>query len=125
MAKHKHKHRHRRRAGRKRRRPEHGEVGSPPGSLDIDPDAHASSLSLLAFGRDFITERALAVEDLANVRGTAPVVWVNVDGLGDANVMQTVGKVFGLHRLAMEDVVHVQQQSISFLLQQVLLKQLV
>ena len=33
-----------------------------------------------------------------------------VDGLGDADTIKTIGEIFGLHRLALEDVVHVRQR---------------
>lgn len=40
-----------------------------------------------------------------------PVTWINVDGLGDATVITELGRMFNLHRLALEDVVHVHQRA--------------
>jgi magnesium transporter len=39
------------------------------------------------------------------------VVWVDVAGLGDATVIEAIGNLFGLHRLALEDVVNVHQRA--------------
>jgi magnesium transporter len=49
-------------------------------------------------------------EQIREFLGAWPVVWVNVDGLGDAAVIERIGQVFGLHPLALEDVVHVHQR---------------
>jgi magnesium transporter len=38
-------------------------------------------------------------------------MWVNVDGLGDAEVIERIGEMFGLHRLTLEDVIHVHQRA--------------
>ncbi len=40
----------------------------------------------------------------------SPVVWVNVNGLADIGVIQEIGNLFGLHRLALEDAVNVHQR---------------
>jgi Mg2+ and Co2+ transporter CorA len=40
-----------------------------------------------------------------------PVTWVNVEGLGDATVIRQLGELFGLHRLALEDVINVHQRA--------------
>lgn len=92
------------------KRARHGQAGSVPGTLDIDPAAPESTLSLIAYGPDSVDERPLELAELADIRGSAPVVWVNVDGLGDAATMSEVGTAFGIHPLALEDVVHVQQR---------------
>jgi magnesium transporter len=40
-----------------------------------------------------------------------PVTWINVDGLGDAGVIARLGEILKLHRLALEDVLHVHQRA--------------
>jgi magnesium transporter len=49
-------------------------------------------------------------DELAAQRGRWPVLWVNVTGLGDAQLIQDLGRTFGLHPLALEDVVNVHQR---------------
>lgn len=79
--------------------------GSPPGMLVEDPLAAAPKIRVLAYGReghDELTGASLA--DVERLRRERPVVWVNVDGLGDSDVVARLGEMFGLHRLALEDV---------------------
>ncbi len=38
------------------------------------------------------------------------MVWVNVAGLGDVEILRAVATIFGVHHLALEDVVHVHQR---------------
>lgn len=47
---------------------------------------------------------------LAELRDRWAVVWVNVDGVGHADSVDALGREFGLHRLAMEDVMNVHQR---------------
>ena len=39
------------------------------------------------------------------------VTWINIEGLGDAEIIQQFGERFNLHMLALEDVVHVHQRA--------------
>ena len=86
--------------------------GSVPGTLVVDPEAEAPRLSLIAYGPDLHVERSDAsIEEVRRYLGAAPVVWLDVAGLGDAALIQEVGDLFGLHHLALEDVVHVHQHA--------------
>lgn len=85
--------------------------GASPGQLRADPRAPAPSLQLIAYGPDGFAEQA--GPDLAAVRQALerwPVTWLNVDGLGDEQVIAGIGELFGLHKLALEDVLHVHQR---------------
>ncbi len=39
------------------------------------------------------------------------VVWINIDGVDDASLLDRLGKTYGLHPLALEDVVNVRQHA--------------
>jgi magnesium transporter len=97
---------HRRRRFRGRTKP-----GAAPGTIAVDPTAPKPKIRILAYGPDGVQETE--VEDPAEIRGHLdgkPVVWVNVDGLGDAEVLKALGEAFGIHKLALEDVVNVHQR---------------
>ena len=47
---------------------------------------------------------------LVNQLSESPVTWLDIDGLGDADVIEQVGQMFHLHPLALEDVVNVHQR---------------
>lgn len=66
----------------------------------------------MALSAEEVVERRIAhLGELSALRERFPLLWINVDGLGDAAVLQGLGELFGLHRLALEDVVHVHQRA--------------
>ncbi|HYH79919.1 MAG TPA: magnesium/cobalt transporter CorA [Longimicrobium sp.] len=85
--------------------------GSAPGVLQSMPGATAPRVDVFAYGPHEITE--FEAEDLpaiARLRGHYPVIWVNVNAVDHAETVQAIGDGFGLHRLALEDVMHVTQR---------------
>ena len=104
--------------GRGRRRRAHldpgaySAPGTAPGTLAFDPDAPRPSLQLIAYTSDDLLERE--VEDPEEIRRALaewPVVWVNVDGVGHAEVLRQISDIFQLHMLAVEDVVSLGQRA--------------
>jgi len=66
---------------------------------------------LFGFGPEGFEERAVSsVPEVRHWLDKWPVTWVDVDGLGDANVISEIGSLIGMHRLSLEDVVHVHQR---------------
>lgn len=94
-----------------RRRRKHAPPGTSPGTLIADPAAPKPVLTLIAYGQDGVREEPAG--NLATLRSRMaglPVLWLDVAGLGDAATIQAVGEAFGLHRLALEDVINVHQR---------------
>ena len=86
--------------------------GAMPGLLKVDPASPLPEICVVAYGENAFVERKGT--DLAFIQEclrTYAVTWVNVDGLGDARVLQEIGSLFGLHPLAMEDVINLHQRS--------------
>lgn len=85
--------------------------GLPPGTIVVDPNAPPSCLRVTAYGPQRITELEPAtVADIEPLLDDFPVVWVHVAGLGDAETIEATGRLFGLHPLALEDVVNTHQR---------------
>ena len=85
--------------------------GAAPGTIAVDPCASAPVLHVIAYGKDQFLERTnVSVAEVGHLLGKHPVVWLNVDGLGDAETIVAVGKLFGAHNLALEDVVNEHQR---------------
>lgn len=85
--------------------------GAAPGTIVVDPDAPPCRIHAMAFGPEGFQEQAIeAPHDLAPLLQQYSTVWINVDGLGDKEVIQQLGTMFELHRLALEDVVNVHQR---------------
>jgi magnesium transporter len=86
--------------------------GSSPGTIATDPQAPHPRIRVIAYSPESaIEEEVHDVDSITNHLAKWPVVWVNVDGLGDAEVIRQLGNIFDLHRLAMEDVVNVHQRA--------------
>lgn len=87
--------------------------GSSPGLVQhtTPKDVPPPSITVLAYGPDRATETPLEdLDELRRIRGTFPVLWVNVDGVQHIETVRELGTIFGLHRLALEDVVNVPQR---------------
>lgn len=97
--------------GRRLRRYSPGTPGSSPGRLDLPPGAPPPQVHLMAWGPDAFEERQdVELHTLPALLLRFPVVWLDVSGLGDADVLRALGQLFTLHPLALEDVVHVGQR---------------
>jgi len=78
-----------------------------PGTL-IEPEgAPAPVISVMAYDRTRLVERTLSdAAELESLLREYDVVWVNVNGLGDVDLLQALGEIFELHPLALEDVLN-------------------
>ena len=86
--------------------------GSSPGEFTGDPAAPEPVLDAILFGPEAIVEEpGVDPASLSSLRGRHPVVWLNVNGLGNAATIRAIGEEFGLHGLAMEDVMHTHQRT--------------
>ena len=85
----------------------HQKPGTAPGTLSAAPGASAPALTLFTFSADQLDEfRVTSWDHLAAdvERFSERTLWLNVDGLGDIATIGAIGKHFGLHPLALEDV---------------------
>lgn len=86
-------------------------VGRAPGSVVPAADAPPTHIRLMAFGPDALVESEIArVEDLLAPCNQGDVRWVDVAGTGNAEELVRLGDIFGLHALALEDVVNGNQR---------------
>ncbi len=86
--------------------------GSTPGSLVSDPEAPFPEIRVMAWSDGDLFEKApVSLEELEEHLGKWPMVWINVDGLGDTGTLGKLGEIFDIHKLALEDVVHVHQRA--------------
>lgn len=87
------------------------EPGSDPGTLYIEEGAAPTVIVLIDYCQSKATRLQLASpEDCIPHLDTESVSWVDVQGLGNEDVLQRLGKVFGLHPLVLEDIVNVPQR---------------
>jgi magnesium transporter len=87
-------------------------MGSRPGVLVAHPDALPPEIRAMAYGPDTLVEKEIArPEELRGLVGVHPVLWIDVNGLGDPEVVSQVGDVFDAHRLMLEDAVNMGQRA--------------
>ncbi len=95
----------------KRRR--HIVPGEAPGLLKLSGDSPAKPplITLIEYGPDYLEERKdVDSDELLPHLNNELVTWINIDGLGDLNILRILGKRFNLHPLALEDVLDTGQR---------------
>ncbi|MCW5626938.1 MAG: magnesium/cobalt transporter CorA [Burkholderiales bacterium] len=88
-------------------------AGLPPGSLVYvgNRPPHPTHMSLLDYDEHHVEERDLdRVEECLPFKDKATVTWINVDEIGDAELMASFGRVMGFHPLMLEDILNTDQR---------------
>lgn len=90
---------------------------SPSGSLPGTVTAHEKALAPKIHVIDYsVTDFAeydmnpADVNQLTELKDRNSVSWIDVQGLGDATLIENIGQIFNLHPLALEDVVNIPQR---------------
>ncbi len=82
--------------------------GAPPGTLLDVPEAPPAKIRLLAYDPEKHVEADLDdLEDVSGYLEKYDVVWLDIEGLGDADLLEDVGELFEFPLLALEDVQYV------------------
>jgi len=86
--------------------------GTAPGSLTSIPGSPPSAIRVMAYGEhEFLEREVQSVDEIRELRNRYSVIWVDVEGLGDAAIVAKLGDLFGLHPLALEDVLNTHQRA--------------
>ncbi|MBX7168610.1 MAG: magnesium/cobalt transporter CorA [Pirellulales bacterium] len=86
--------------------------GAAPGSVVVNPESQAPLVQVMAFGPAGCRElRINKIDEIRPLLNEWPVVWIDVEGLGDADLILRLGELLNLHHLALEDVVNVHQRA--------------
>jgi len=87
--------------------------GEPPGVLRLREEASRSApvITLIEYDEAELEERVISDRNelLAHL-DNEKVTWINIDGLGDLDVLRFLGQRFHLHPLALEDVLDTGQR---------------
>jgi magnesium transporter len=87
-------------------------AGSGPGALVADPNSEPSNIEIIQYGPDGFREQPVEnAQELTGMLAEYPVSWVNIWGLASLDVIRQLAQQFGFHRLAVEDVVNVDQRA--------------
>lgn len=94
---------------RKRRKPP---VGSTPGALATPEGEPAPKLHAMWYDAERQGERPLAspAEIPALLADSSLTTWIDIEGLGNLDVLREIGRLLDLHPLALADIVNVPQR---------------
>jgi magnesium transporter len=83
-------------------------VGSKPGTLTVNPHAERPRLRAFSYDESTLEDHdSITVAEVRELKGNGRKLWVDVQGLGDEQVLRELAEIFAIHPLALEDVVHV------------------
>ena len=86
-------------------------VGARPGTLTVAPGSPPPELHLIRYTPTEVQRLASPkVAELATLLRGEGVAWLDVQGLGDADLLQQLAEVLELHPLLIEDVAHTPQR---------------
>ncbi len=85
--------------------------GTVPGTIIIDADAPPPTILLIDYNQtDFIRQQVATPEECIPYLDQESVSWVDVQGLGNQDILERMGRVFELSPLVLEDVVNVSER---------------
>ena len=89
--------------------------GASPGTITVHPEAGTPKLDVLSWGPDAdpASIRRQTIRSIAELPALPDghiLRWVNICGLGDADVLRAIGQHFKIHPLALEDIANTTQR---------------
>lgn len=88
-------------------------AGLPPGSVIYVGEQRVSktALDVIDYDEKELVEKHLdKVEDALDYKSKASTTWLNVIGLHDTRIIETLGEHYGIHPLVQEDIVNTAQR---------------
>ncbi|MBD2443903.1 magnesium/cobalt transporter CorA [Dolichospermum sp. FACHB-1091] len=83
------------------------QAGTPPGTIIVDENAEQPIIFLIDYNQtDLIHKQISYPEECINYLDTESVSWVDVQGLGNKDILHRLGQSFDLHPLVLEDIVN-------------------
>jgi len=87
--------------------------GEPPGALRLRQEFPETALviTLIDYDQTHLEERVISeLSELLAHFDNKRVTWINIDGVGDLDVLRMLGERFHLHPLALEDLLETGQR---------------
>jgi magnesium transporter len=88
-------------------------AGLPPGTLVHIGERKTETAQITLIDYDetqFTQEKVKKIEECFPFKDKPTVTWINIDGLHDVNVIEKLGRHFGLHPLLLEDILNTEQR---------------
>ena len=104
---------HKRKPEKRLFRSRHQSIGQPSGSLIHIGERKVETTRITVIGYDEKQAVTMSVSNAAEcfaLKERFKVLWINVDGLHDTEVIQAFGELFGIDPLTQEDILHTGQR---------------
>ena len=88
-------------------------AGLPPGSLVHVGEVLETEvrITIVDYNKDVIEEQTVeSVEQILQCREKDTVTWVNIEGLGNIELVGAIGEAFNVHPLVLEDILNTHQR---------------
>lgn len=88
-------------------------AGMPPGTLVHVGTHHQTdtSITLIDYSKDSLEQLAIqSVEEIIRYRDTNTVTWLNIEGLTNPDLVESLGRMLGIHPLILEDILNTHQR---------------
>ena len=88
-------------------------AGLAPGTLVHIGEQKLSSVRITVFDYDenhFAEKQVRSVEECYELKNSPTVSWINIDGLHDISVIESIGHHFDIHPLILEDILNTSQR---------------
>ena len=88
-------------------------LGLPPGSLIFVGEQKTDSVVLTVSNYDaehFEEKQAASIEDCLSYRELPSTTWIHVRGLHHPDIIESLGRCYGIHHLFLEDILNTAQR---------------
>ena len=88
-------------------------AGLPPGSLIFigEKRTEKPKITLFDYNESHLEEKEIInIEECFLFKEKPSVTWINIDGLHEVEILEKLGRHFGLHSLVMEDILNTDQR---------------
>ncbi|MCE7056319.1 magnesium/cobalt transporter CorA [Algoriphagus sp. AGSA1] len=88
-------------------------IGLPPGALVFTGDKKLENveINLITYDEVDFYEETIHLEQLeGHLKLKKKVIWIDIIGLHDVELMEKIGLLFGIHKLTLEDILNVDQR---------------
>ena len=89
-------------------------IGAPPGTLFYSGDDHNDQIkiTLIEYNeQEFFEQEFFDLHVCLSHVKPNMVKWINVEGLHNTDLIEKIGKIYNIHPLTLEDIVHVNQRA--------------
>lgn len=89
------------------------DIGAPPGTLFYNGEQTTEriKITLIEFNEtEFFEEEFYDLSDCLSHVDNTMVKWINVEGVHNTALIEKIGKLYNLHPLTLEDIVHIDQR---------------